>query len=267
MIPKIIHYCWFGKGLMPKSQRDCIKSWKRLMPDYEIKRWDEKSFDFNRYSVSKYAYQAKKYALVSDVCRYNVLYEYGGIYLDTDVEVFKRFDEFLDAGFFSALEFYPQFFEDGIYLLDENGNPKEKGIEIPHLEILTSTIGCAPGNLLVGELRDYYNTIEANEEYATNYRDYVNNDRLVAKYATKYGFRYNDEKQFLSNNMIIYPTGIFGHVECVNPTYTVSYHHNAGSWYDGKSAYARMLEKLDKLGLLTLYMRYKAIKKTLIKKK
>lgn len=267
MIPKIIHYCWFGKGLMPKSQIDCIKSWKKLMPDYEIKRWDEKSFDVDRYTASKYAYLVKKYALVSDVCRYNVLYEYGGIYLDTDVEVFQRFDQFLDTDFFSAIEFYDQFYEDGIHLLNENNLPKEEGTEIPHLEILTSTIGCAPGNSLVGELKNYYNTLEANEEYARHYRDYVNNDRLVAKYATKYGFRYKDEKQCLSNNMIIYPTGIFGHVACVNPSYKVSYHHNAGSWYDGKSPYQQMLLKFDKLRLLQLYMKYKLIKKAFIKKK
>lgn len=267
MIPKIIHYCWFGKGLMPKSQRDCIKSWKRLMPDYEIKKWDEKNFDFNQYSASKYAYQVKKYALVSDVCRYNVLYEYGGIYLDTDVEVFKRFDEFLNTDFFSALEFYNQFYEEGIHLIDDNGLPNEEGTEIPHMEILTSTIGCAPKNILVGELKDYYNTIEANEEYARHYRDYVNNDRLVAKYATKYGFRYKDKKQILSNNMIIYPTGIFGHIDCVNPSHEVSFHHNAGSWFDEKSPYQRMLLKFDKLGLLPLYMKYKSIKRILLKKK
>ena len=92
MIPKIIHYCWFGKGLMPKSQRDCIKGWKRLMPDYQIIRWDESNFDLDSFPLAKYACEVKKYALASDVCRYNVLSEHGGIYLDTDVEVFQRFD-------------------------------------------------------------------------------------------------------------------------------------------------------------------------------
>jgi len=260
MIPKIIHYCWFGKGVMPQSQQDCIKSWKKLMPDYKIMRWDEETFDYNKYLASKFAYTTKKYALVSDVCRYNVLYEYGGIYLDTDVQAFSRFDEYLNADFFSAIELYNEFYTEGQHLLDADGNPKEKGTEIPHLEMLTSTMGCVQGNVLIGELRDYYNNIEANEEYAVNYRKYVNNDRLVAKFATKYGFRYVDEKQLLKNNMVVYPTGVFGHIFCPNPDYKVTYHHNAASWSKDKTKHQLLIYNLDKLHLLKLYTKYKSFK-------
>ena len=265
MIPKIIHYCWFGKGLMPKSQQDCIRSWKKILPDYEIMRWDESTFDYNAYSASRYAYQEKKYALVSDVCRYNVLYEYGGIYLDTDVEVFRKFDAYLNTGFFSAIEMYNEFYtENSSALLDINGNPLAIGTEIPHLEILTSTMGSESGNLLIGELRDYYNNIEANEEYAINYRNYVNNDRLVAKYATKYGFRYANEKQILTNNMIIYPTGIFGYKYCPDPAYSVTYHHNAASWIS-KTRRKKFMYMLDQLHLLNSYKRLQAIKNKILK--
>ncbi len=260
MIPKIIHYCWFGKGIMPKSQTDCIKSWQKIMPDYKIMRWDESTFDVDKYSASKYAYKVKKYALVSDVCRYNVLYEYGGIYLDTDVEAFKKFDKYLNADFFSAIELYNEFYKEGVHLIDSEGNPLIKGTEIPHLEMLTSTMGCVPGNTMIGELRDYYNSIEADEEYATNYRKYVNNDRLVAKYAAKYGFRYKDEKQVLENNMIIYPTGIFGHAFCANPKYSVTYHYNAASWYK-KSRKQEFIAFLDKVHLLKTYKRITSITK------
>lgn len=265
MIPKIIHYCWFGKGLMPKSQQDCIKSWKKMLPDYKIMRWDESTFDYNTYSASRYAYQVKKYALVSDVCRYNVLYEYGGIYLDTDVEVFQPFDPYLNAAFFSAIEMYNEFYtENSAALLDANGNPLLIGTEIPHLEMLTSTMGCVPGNLLIGELRDYYNCIEANEEYAINYRNYVNNDRLVAKYATKYGFRYVNEKQTLENNMVIYPTGIFGYKHCPNPNYSVTYHYNAASWIS-KTKRKKFMHLLDQLHLLGFYKKIRSIKNKIVK--
>lgn len=266
MIPKIIHYCWFGKGLMPKSQQDCIKSWQKIMPDYKIMRWDEETFDYEQYSASKHAYKVKKYALVSDVCRYNVLYEHGGIYLDTDVEAFKKFDKYLNADFFSAIELYNEFYtENSLSLLDTEGNPLVSGTEIPHLEMLTSTMGCIPGNKMIGELRDYYNTIEADEEYAANYRKYVNNDRLVAKYATQYGFRYKDETQYLSDNMVIYGTGIFGHAFCVNPEYTVTYHYNAASWESNKTKTQLFIDKLDRLHLLKLYNILKSIKKKILK--
>jgi hypothetical protein len=267
MIPKIIHYCWFGKGIMPQSQKECIKSWKKLMPDYKIIRWDESNFDINKFSASKFAYQEKKYALVSDVCRYNVLYEYGGIYLDTDVKVFKRFDEFLDANFFSAIELYNEFFTENIReMLNEEGTPKVVGIDIPRLEILTSTIGCVPGSVLIGELRDFYNSIDANEEFARNYRDYVNNDRLVARFATKYGFRYVDKLQHLDGNMVIYPTGIFGHAFCPNKDFEVSFHYNAASWEDNVSSTTIRRRKLDKYHLLKLHDRLVKIKKQLLKK-
>ena len=152
------------------------------MPNYKIMRWDEETFDYNRYSASKHTYNVKRYALVSDVCRYNVLAEYGGIYLDTDVEVFKRFDEYLNVNFFSAIELYNEFFAENIAsMLDDKGNPLEKGVEIPRLEMLTSTMGCVPNNTMICRLRDYYNTISADDEFAFNYRKYVNNDRLVAK--------------------------------------------------------------------------------------
>lgn len=261
MIPKIIHYCWFGKGLMPKSQIDCIKSWQKIMPDYKIMRWDENTFDYEKYSASKHAYKVKKYALVSDVCRYNVLYEYGGIYLDTDVKVFKKFDKFLDADFFSAIELYNEFLtENSAELLDESGAPKIVGTEIPHLEMLTSTMGCVPGCEMICRLRDFYNAINADEEYAANYRKYVNNDRLVARYAVQYGFKYKDEQQFLDNNMVIYPTGIFGHAYCPNPNFEVSYHYNAATWSDSKSADNKRQMFFDKLHLLPLYKKIKALK-------
>jgi hypothetical protein len=250
---------------MPQSLKNCIKSWKKLMPDYKIMRWDESNFDTEKYAASKYALKTKKYALVSDVCRYNVLYKYGGIYLDTDVEVFERFDRFLDADFFSAIELYPGFYEEGAPLLDENGNPKIKGTEIPHLEILTSTMACVPQNEMIGKIRNFYNSIDADENYAINYRLHVNNDRFVARHLTEYGFRYVDKEQHLEHNFVVYPTGIFGHALCLNSDYSVSYHHNAASWGDGKPKDYKFALTMDKLHLLPLYKKYKKIRKNIKK--
>lgn len=90
-IPKIIHYCWFGGGEIPEKEKNCIKTWKSFFSDFEFRLWNEENFDVNGCNFSKQAYQYKKYAFVSDYARAKVLYEYGGIYLDTDVKVLKPF--------------------------------------------------------------------------------------------------------------------------------------------------------------------------------
>ena len=96
MIKKTINYCWFGKSELDEKSRLCIESWKKIMPDYEIKRWDESNYDVNKNSFVKEAYENKKWAFVSDYARLDIIYNYGGIYLDTDVEVIKTFDDLLE---------------------------------------------------------------------------------------------------------------------------------------------------------------------------
>lgn len=104
MIPKIIHYVWVGgKPLTPLAEK-CIASWKKYCPDYEIKRWDESNFDVNQNAYCKQAYENKKWAFVSDYIRLKVMYDFGGIYMDTDVEVIKPLDVFLENKAFSGYE-------------------------------------------------------------------------------------------------------------------------------------------------------------------
>lgn len=104
MIPKIIHYCWFGGNPLPKSAQKCIESWKKYFPEYEIKEWNESNYDVNKTIYTRQAYEAKKYAFVSDYARFDILYTYGGIYFDTDVEVIKSFDDVLKNGAFMGCE-------------------------------------------------------------------------------------------------------------------------------------------------------------------
>lgn len=104
MIPKVIHYCWFGRNPLPPLAIKCIESWKKFFPDYEIKEWNEDNFDVNIISYTKEAYEAKKYAFVSDYARFWILYRYGGIYFDTDVEVIKSMDDIIAKGPFMGCE-------------------------------------------------------------------------------------------------------------------------------------------------------------------
>ena len=127
---KIIHYVWFGKGKKSELINHCIESWKKYLPDYQIKEWNEDNFDINFNAFTRGAYDAKKFAFVSDVTRLYALYTEGGIYLDTDVEVFKSLDEFLKEPAFTGFEcdFYP----------------------------VCATMGAEKGNPLIKELLDYY---------------------------------------------------------------------------------------------------------------
>ena len=104
MIPKVIHYCWFGGNQLPKDAEKYINSWKKFLPDYEIKRWDETNFDVNSIPYTKAAYKAGKYAFVSDYARFWILYNYGGLYFDTDVEVIRSLGDIITAGPFLGVE-------------------------------------------------------------------------------------------------------------------------------------------------------------------
>lgn len=107
MIPQIIHYCWFGKNPLNKKAKKCIKSWKKYLPDYEIKEWNEDNFDINITQFTKDAYADKNYAFVSDYVRFWAIYNYGGLYFDTDVELIKPIDDIIAKGAFMSCEIFP----------------------------------------------------------------------------------------------------------------------------------------------------------------
>jgi hypothetical protein len=103
-IPKTIHYCWFGKAPLPELALKCIASWKKFLPDFEIKEWNENNFDVDQIPYTSQAYKCKKYAFVSDYARFKILYDHGGIYFDTDVEIIKPLGKILETVPFMACE-------------------------------------------------------------------------------------------------------------------------------------------------------------------
>lgn len=149
MIPKIIHYCWFGGQPLPKLSRKCIASWKRYFPDYEIKEWNESNFDVHSIPYTSEAYERKKYAFVSDYARFYILYREGGIYFDTDVEVICPFDEILQRGAFMGMENNVGV-NSGLGLAAETGNTLYKEI-INHyttLHFIDSNGNILPGTVV-----------------------------------------------------------------------------------------------------------------------
>lgn len=104
MIPKVIHYCWFGRNPLPPLAIKCIESWKKYLPAYEIKEWNEDNFDVYITTYTEEAYRLKKYAFVSDYARFWILYHHGGLYFDIDVEIIKSIDDIIAKGSFMGIE-------------------------------------------------------------------------------------------------------------------------------------------------------------------
>lgn len=150
-IPKTIHYCWFGRNPLPELAQKCIASWKKYFPDYEIIEWNEDNYDVNKIRYTKEAYEAKKYAFVSDYARFDILYRYGGVYFDTDVEVIKSFDDILAKGAFMGCE------RDGGSALAEEVDQER----LNNRSQINPGLGIAvaPGLGIYREILDYYGTL------------------------------------------------------------------------------------------------------------
>ncbi len=197
MIPKIIHYVWLGDNEPPKVVKKCIKSWKEKCPDYEIKKWNESNFDINSNRYTKEAYKAKKYAFVSDYIRLYALYTYGGIYMDTDVEVYKNFDDILDNHCIFGFE--------------------EKDY------IATSFMAAEKKNEFIKEFMNGYE----NESFKNNdgtLNQSTNVERLTSLLVSK-GLKRNGKIQSI-NQIKIYPKEYFSpydYINCVNEKTNNSY--------------------------------------------
>lgn len=205
-IPKTIHYCWFGRGKKPKIAKKCIKSWKKYLPDYEIIEWNEDNFDINSNLYVKQAYEAKKYAFVTDYVRLYALYNYGGIYMDTDVEVLKSLDKFLEYNAFTGFE-SEQF-------------------------CVTGIMGSKKKNKMIEEFLLPYKEIKfLNDDGTINQ---TTNTSMMTDICKKYGVELNNNQQTV-NSLEIFPKTYFCPLNYNNSdsdlsenTYTI--HHFAGSW-------------------------------------
>lgn len=233
-IPRIIHYCWFGNGEKPMLVKKCIASWKEKLIGYEIIEWNEKNFDINCNDYVRQAYEARKFAFVSDYVRVHVLYKYGGIYLDTDVEILKSLDEFL--------------FHDSFWGFEEKNY------------IATSTIGAAKNNKLIKVFLDSYNgkTFLLPDG---NYNE-LTNVAVVTDILKGNGLALNGEYQELSGLATFYSRTYFSPYDYINCRYFItdnSYaiHHFYKSWLplnvrvktNIKKMIAKMIggDKIDKL--------------------
>lgn len=211
MIPKRIHYCWFGHSPMSELALKCIESWHRYMPDYAYKLWNEDNFDVNSNQYVKEAYEARKFAFVTDYVRLYALFTEGGIYMDTDVEVLKPYDDLLSLSAFTGYEgskTYPP---------------------------VTGTMASKAGGAWVTEQLSAYDNAHFIKPDGS--LDLTTNTARISEIMRKNGFVQNGKKQ-IYKDLHVFPVEFFcprqttGEVLITKDTYCD--HHFMGSWNEGK---------------------------------
>jgi hypothetical protein len=232
MIPKILHYCWFGGNSYPPIVEKCINGWQEKLPDYKIIKWDETNVPIASFQFMKEAYQQKKYAFVSDHARYWVLSQYGGVFLDTDVEIIKSFNPLLssDSCFFG----FAKHVKKNVYYVN------------PGL-----IIGSTKNNNFIREVLEHYNSIsfldESGNPDLNKTSPVILTDLLMSR-----GLHIQDEIQTLTDDITIYPTEYFDpinprsiiskQIKITNQTYAI--HHGAASWVPRKDKLKRIISIL-----------------------
>lgn len=208
MIPKKIHYCWFGRGQMPALAVKCIESWKKYLPEYEVKEWNEDNFDLELYPYVREAYDNRKFAFVTDVVRLYALYTEGGIYMDTDVEVLKPLD---------------------ILLPYEAVSGFESSIQVP-----TGLIASEAGSPIIGELLSEYDNRRFMKK--SGELDVTTNVFYITQTLLKYGLKLDDTYQTV-NGFTFFPHDYLcpksvkdGKIFITDNTLAI--HHFAGSWHN-----------------------------------
>ncbi len=210
MIPKIIHYCWFGGNPLPEDAQKCIASWKKFMPDYEIKEWNESNFDVNITPYTKEAYEARKYAFVSDYARFWVLYHYGGLYFDTDVEVIKPFDDIVAKGPFMGNEI--------------DGSETSAIMVAPGLGL-----GATANMKLYDEILQYYNSVHFMEAPGNMNMSYAV-VKITTDHLLKYGLKNSAEIQQVEG-FTIYPKCYFNPFEDATGKLNILPETHSIHWY------------------------------------
>lgn len=257
-IPKMIHCCWFGGNKMSDDIIHCIESWKKQMPEYAFILWNEDRFDINSHLFVQEAFQAKKWAFVSDYVRLYALYTQGGIYLDTDVFVKKSFNDFLDHGFFTAVEYHQKQAKNGVHLLNKDGSLKNKNeMVINGIQLQAAIMGGVQGHPFFKSCMDWYQGKHFILEDGSYANKAISPD-IFAYVATQYGFRYKNEFQKLNHNMVIYPNTVFAGSLAQETEESYAVHRCEASWRNKRYM---LFWKLRKNNFLRMLFGKKKLKK------
>lgn len=234
MIPKIIHFCWLSNEPIPSHLQKCISSWNKFLPDYQMVKWDRNRFDINSVPLVKEAFEARKWAFAADYIRAYALYNYGGIYLDSDVMLYKNLTDLLKGDFITGMEYQNKVNPAGV--VDKDGNRLASEIRVPGIGLQAAFMASVPKHPLVKDVLDFYDGktlcfLLEKKYYAPVVWGYC---------AEKYGFKFINSKQELSSNILIYPTAeISNYNQFSSKSFLV--HFCSGSWLEGNSIKRQIL--------------------------
>lgn len=209
MIPKIIHYCWLSNDEKPDTIQRCIASWKKHLPEYEFRLWDMNSFDYNSVPFTKDALANRKWPFVSDFVRLYALYHFGGIYLDSDVQVFEKLDDLLDNRLFTGLEM------------------RDK--EHTQIFLEAAIIGSEKGHPFIKQALDYYTARSFYNPDGT--MDLTPIPTILSEIMEKeYDWVRTDADQKLTDGIMVYSTKTIANTNCKRLSSVKLYHLNNRSW-------------------------------------
>ena len=231
MIPKILHYCWFGNGEKPELVQKCMESWRNILPEYELHEWNERNFDLNVVPYVREAYEKKRWAFVTDYVRLYALYNVGGIYVDTDVEILRPLDRFLSLPAFS-------------------------GFQCKNC-CVTGLMGAARHSQWAKDLMDDYTGRHfLNKDGTLNE---ATNVHYISERMMQMGMKLDGSKESIEGYYTVFPEEYFCPKECVSGKLNLtenSYaiHHFAGSWLGTRRLKLRALSR--RFPLLAYYLGY-----------
>lgn len=206
MIPKVIHFCWFSEEPYPPKIEACIASWKKNMPDYQIKRWSKKNFDVNSVRIVREAIERKKWAFATDYLRLYALYSDGGIYLDSDVLLHQNIQSILNADYISAIEFHP---------IDLKAYKNSVTSDFKRSNNIDCVAGVGLQAAFMASVPHHPFIEKCLAMYGDLSLDQILEKKLLAPtvqalVAEQFGFLYKNEEQHLNNSMVLYPTSVVG---------------------------------------------------------
>ena len=232
-IPKKIHYCWFGGKKIPEHLQKYMDSWRKYCPDYEIIRWDESNYDVSKNRYMREAYECRKWGFVPDYARLDIIYNEGGIYLDTDVELLAPLEGLLYDEMYCGFVCYG-------------------------LVGLGLGFGAVAGNMLIKEMRDYYDNMSF---YCADGSENLSACNIYQHpVLRKYGFKIETNEYQKIGNMVIYPSEVFaptgaGGIFENRSEKTISMHHEEISWLssDEKEIFLQFRENLAERILMQVH--------------